>query len=344
VIAAYKSTASATNSVTLTRNAKLVQGVAQDILVDVRNSLELCYDATSGDWMLLGLTAGTTPAPVITSGTPLLDVSGLGSNVTAAYGLRLLRAAYSGSAIRVKRSSDSTQQDIGFASGDLDTASLLAFVGAGNGDVVKLYDQSGNGRDQSLATGSVAMRIVASGALVTQGTSGRAAVRTTATNGGFATGTFTAITGAAISGVAVWTPSGTTSSTNRVLSVTDSITSDYGSGGVGILMYRSGATTFGTKANTANNLAVTLTAGAPAAFLTRFSGTAVFGKDQANTDTASITTSWSYTRLMVGAASDGEPSFQTDDYWQEGVFWSADVGSTNGDAALANQRTYYGVV
>jgi len=50
-------------------------------------------------------------------------------NAAAAYSLRKLRAAYSGSAVRVRRSSDNTEQDIGFTTqGELDTASLLSFV------------------------------------------------------------------------------------------------------------------------------------------------------------------------------------------------------------------------
>ena len=50
-------------------------------------------------------------------------------NAAAAYSLRKLRAAYSGSAVRVRRSSDNTEQDIGFTTqGELDTTSLLSFV------------------------------------------------------------------------------------------------------------------------------------------------------------------------------------------------------------------------
>ena len=55
------------------------------------------------------------------------------SGAAAAYSLRKLRTAYSGYAIRVRRSSDNTSQDIGFdANGNLDTTSLLAFVGSNN--------------------------------------------------------------------------------------------------------------------------------------------------------------------------------------------------------------------
>jgi hypothetical protein len=50
-------------------------------------------------------------------------------NASVAYSLRKLRTAYSGSAIRVRRSSDNAEQNIGFVGGDLDTQSLLDFVG-----------------------------------------------------------------------------------------------------------------------------------------------------------------------------------------------------------------------
>jgi hypothetical protein len=72
--------------------------------------------------------------------TLLLD---LYPNAAAAYSLRKLRTAYVGSAIRVRRSSDNTEQDIGFVDNELDTASLLSFVGAGDGFVRIWYDQSG---------------------------------------------------------------------------------------------------------------------------------------------------------------------------------------------------------
>ncbi|MDX9703988.1 MAG: LamG-like jellyroll fold domain-containing protein [Candidatus Auribacterota bacterium] len=44
--------------------------------------------------------------------------------------------------IRVRRSSDNAEQDIGFVSGSIDTASLLAFVGIGDGYITKWYGQS----------------------------------------------------------------------------------------------------------------------------------------------------------------------------------------------------------
>lgn len=60
---------------------------------------------------------------------------------------RKLRAAYAGAAIRVRRSSDNTEQDIGFSGNFLDTSALTTFVGANDGFVVKGYDQTTNARD-----------------------------------------------------------------------------------------------------------------------------------------------------------------------------------------------------
>ena len=67
------------------------------------------------------------------------------SGAAAAYSLRKLNSSYTGSAIRVRRSSDNTEMNIGFDSnGNLDTYSLSSFVGSGNGFVTTWYDQSGN--------------------------------------------------------------------------------------------------------------------------------------------------------------------------------------------------------
>lgn len=96
--------------------------------------------------------------------TGLLD---LYPNSAGAFSLRKLRDAYTGNCIRVRRSSDNTEQDFGFSSNVLDTASLLSFCGAGNGFVVTWYDQSGNSRDVTQTTAANQPQIVASGVLNT---------------------------------------------------------------------------------------------------------------------------------------------------------------------------------
>jgi hypothetical protein len=89
------------------------------------------------------------------------------TGAAVAYSLRQLRTAYTGSAIRVRRSSDNAEQDINFVGGDLDTSSLLTFCGAGNGFITTWYDQSTNGNNAAQATAASQAQIVASGAVIT---------------------------------------------------------------------------------------------------------------------------------------------------------------------------------
>jgi hypothetical protein len=92
------------------------------------------------------------------------------TGASAAYSLRKVRTAYTGSAIRVRRSSDNQEMDIAFnASGDLDTSALLSFVGSGDGFVARWYDQSGNNDYAYNTTASSQPRIVISGVVTTSG-------------------------------------------------------------------------------------------------------------------------------------------------------------------------------
>jgi hypothetical protein len=88
------------------------------------------------------------------------------SGATAGYSLRKVSSTYSGNCIRVRRSSDNAEQDFGFVSNALDTTSLTAFVGAGNGFVTTWYDQSGNSRNATQTTATNQPQIVASGNLI----------------------------------------------------------------------------------------------------------------------------------------------------------------------------------
>lgn len=97
----------------------------------------------------------TTLAPSL-----LLD---LYPNAAAAFSVRKLRTAYTGSAIRVRRSSDNAEQDIGFSSGNLDTTALTSFCSGTNGFVTTWYDQSGNGVNISTSIASEQPLIVQTG-------------------------------------------------------------------------------------------------------------------------------------------------------------------------------------
>jgi hypothetical protein len=73
---------------------------------------------------------GWRPYVNLATATYLLDTY---SGAAAAYSLRKLSGTYTGPAIRVRRSNDNEEQDIAFsASGNLDTTSLLNFVGSYN--------------------------------------------------------------------------------------------------------------------------------------------------------------------------------------------------------------------
>lgn len=83
------------------------------------------------------------------------------------FSLRKLRSDYNGNCIRVRRSSDNATLDIGFINNQLDTASLLSFVGAASGYVAIWYNQaSSNNATQTIAVNQP--RIVNSGVLETK--------------------------------------------------------------------------------------------------------------------------------------------------------------------------------
>jgi len=87
-------------------------------------------------------------------------------NAAAAYSVRKLRGAYTGSAIRVRRSSDNAETDIGFSGANLDTSALTSFCGASNGFVTTWYDQSGNGINATQTTAARQPQIVSSGSVI----------------------------------------------------------------------------------------------------------------------------------------------------------------------------------
>jgi len=95
-----------------------------------------------------------------TCGASAFLIDDISNTPAGAYGLRKLSSSYSGSAIRVRRSSDNTEQDIGFSWNELNTWSLLSFVGSWNWFITIWYDQSGNGRNISQTTIADQPRII----------------------------------------------------------------------------------------------------------------------------------------------------------------------------------------
>ena len=98
--------------------------------------------------------------------TPLLDTY---TGAAAAYSLRKLRTAYTGSVIRIRRASDNTETDIGFdVNNNLDTTAISIFCGSSNGFVEIWYDQSGNANNAVQETQDSQPKIYDGSAVITE--------------------------------------------------------------------------------------------------------------------------------------------------------------------------------
>ena len=138
----------------LTSSNNFMNGFMQEVLLysENKSSVRTSIEENIGDYF--------------TQNTPLLDTY---SGAAAAYSLRLLDSTYTGSAIRVRRSSDNTEQDIGFnVFGELDTVSLLDFAGTGDAFVKVWYDQAST-NDATQTDTAKQPQIVSSGAVIVLG-------------------------------------------------------------------------------------------------------------------------------------------------------------------------------
>jgi hypothetical protein len=150
----------------LTSDSTWTIGTPQTGLVATIAGLTLSpYDFRVVAFTAIG--AAVVTATSYTLGLLPINPASLTATIAQGYGLRKVVVGYAGNAIKVRRSSDNTEQDIGFSGNNLDTAALLTFCGAGNGFVSKWYDQSGNAKDMLQATTANQPKIVASGVLVT---------------------------------------------------------------------------------------------------------------------------------------------------------------------------------
>lgn len=170
------STATYSKLVSCDRYSKLLDSMTG---ANAAYSLRLLRFGYSGSAIRVRRSSDNTEQDIGFDGNGNLDVAGLKtflsastkpvdavSGATVAFSIRRLRNGYAGYAMNVRRSSDSATQDIGFTStGDLDTASLLSFVGTGTGYVTTWYDQSGNGTNATQATTTYQPTIVVNGVL-----------------------------------------------------------------------------------------------------------------------------------------------------------------------------------
>jgi hypothetical protein len=128
------------------------------VSADVGQSIKCTVTATN---FIGSATADSNTVTPISAFTGILDTY---SGAAIAYSLRRLSSTYTGNLIRVRRSSDNTEQDIGYNSSNvLDTTALTTFVGAGNGFITTWYDQSGNGNNSTQSTAANQPRIINAG-------------------------------------------------------------------------------------------------------------------------------------------------------------------------------------
>jgi large repetitive protein len=141
----------------------------------VRISNGACLSTPSAPIAVTLSTATATPAIMASGPTAICggqtvtlyvpQVLPLDSVSTAALatGLRKLRSAYTGPALRLRRASDNAQQDFGFWGNDLDTAAIALWLNGNSGYCTTLYDQSGSGRHVTQATDAKQPLYVANG-------------------------------------------------------------------------------------------------------------------------------------------------------------------------------------
>ena len=128
------------------------------------------YTAVQTFQTTLGRQVGT---PIPLSGNLLNDYP----DAKGAYSVaRRLSTNYTGSLIRVRRSSDNAEQNIGYTGANiLDEAALTSFVGSSDGFVTTWYDQSGNNLNIIQTTANKQPRIVNAGTVIK--TNGKAAMQ-----------------------------------------------------------------------------------------------------------------------------------------------------------------------
>ena len=88
------------------------------------------------------------------------------SGASIGFSFRQLDSNYTGNCIRVRRSSDNAELNIGFVNNVLDASALLTFAGSGSAFVTIWYDQSGNANNATQTVSSMQPTIVNSGSLI----------------------------------------------------------------------------------------------------------------------------------------------------------------------------------
>lgn len=262
-----------------------------------------------------------------------------------ALSMRRLLSSYTGPLLRVRRSSDNTESDIGYTSaGDLDTTALLAFCGSGNGFVTTWYDQAGGARHVSQATTASQPAVVTAGATSVLG------AKPALTFDGTDDYLFSTVTGLWAAGAASVAAvlAGASASATPVISEPNA-----GTAGSMYRMMRTSTTNWNVQAtnDAGTSLYATSTGGANlfdgAAHQTFYvdSGTTInTWKDQAAAHvniTATRSGTLTPTRFSLGAALQTTISPYFSGKMQEVVTWTGDQ-TANRSAVSIGQKSYFG--
>jgi hypothetical protein len=147
----------------------------KEVAIEVANQRKILAQNAGYTIEAQTLESQITTMETTTFTAPIIPINAIGfnpiptdiaNNPHAAFALRKLKASYTGNAIRVRRSSDNTLQDIGFLpNGELNEAALLNFVGNGNGFVHTWYNQSASNNAIN-TTQSRQPQIVANGVII----------------------------------------------------------------------------------------------------------------------------------------------------------------------------------
>lgn len=135
------------------------------------------------------------------------------TNLIHAWSLRKVVPAYSGSAIRIRRSNDNAESDIGFAgNGDLSTSSITSFVGSNSAFITTIYDQGlATAINLVQTTAANQFQIVNAGTIITSGsmTTGKPVAQMTTSTSMTLASSLPSITTATFISAYHWTGSGT---------------------------------------------------------------------------------------------------------------------------------------
>jgi len=291
--------------------------------------------------------AGGTGAVRSATSTPSFAGALDSLSPAAAFSVRRVASSYTGPLLRVRRSSDSMEQDIGATiAGNLNTSALASFCGSGSCYVRTWYDQSGNGRHAVQATASAQPGLVNAGVIETH--NGLPALYFNATNYNLDSATpFTT----SYSLLAVASRSATTASATsyrRLLNVGGSLGNRYAFLGLHNAIYTTfagiGPTTWNdispntpavsVPANTPVTMAVTIGLNVLTPYI---NGSA---QDTKNGATASVT------GINIGGLLTVSGAYLFNQMWDgrvsEMFVYGYSLGASNVQVLQANQKTYYG--